>query len=310
MSTVGAVTLPESPARGTLVTVADLATVLAYSGGLLTHSQALHCGMSRAQIHAQVRSGTFVPLHREVYLVGQHELTPLVRARAAFWAARAGVVSGALAARVHGIDVHRVGDLPEVTLPLNRRRAQRRTLRYRFGDLRPDEVVVTAGVQVTSPLRTLQDLARVEGGTAAVWALEHAIRTGKVTAEELEGGGPRWRNTVAQADPASESPLETAGRLELVTGGFEVSSQHRLVDPGGGSDVIVDLLVAGRGGRPAVAVEADGATVHGRQAAIAQDRRKQHVIQASGLRLVRYTWYDVDERPGWLCRQVRAVQAG
>lgn len=289
--------------------MADLDTVLAHSGGLLTHSQALHCGMTSAQIHEQVRRGVFLPLHRKVYLVGDAELTPVVRARAAYWAAPPGVVSGALAAAVHGLDLHRIEPRPEVTLPLRLRRAQRKTLRYRFRDLAPDDVVQRNGIPLTSAVRTLQDLASHCSRTSAVWALEHALRHGLVERRELPDGGRRWRTAVALADPASDSPLETAGRLELVDSGFTASSQQVVPDPRGGGQVVVDLLVAGRGGRPPVAVEADGAGVHGRQVAIAQDRHKQHVVQAAGLRLVRYTWYDIDHRPGWLSSQVHAVQA-
>ena len=58
----------------------DLETVLHHSGGLLTHSQALHCGFSAEQVHARVRRGDWVPLHREVYLARQVPLTTLVPA--------------------------------------------------------------------------------------------------------------------------------------------------------------------------------------------------------------------------------------
>lgn len=288
----------------------DLEGLLRQSGGVLTHAQAMAGGLTSAQVHALVRCGHYTPLHRAVYLVGGRPCSPIVRARAALWAASGGVVSGALAALVHGIDLHRVDARPEVTLPPEIRRAQRATLRYRFCMLRPDEVVTQAGVRLTSPARTLRDIARTEARVSAAWAVEHALRAGLVRSDDLSDGSGAWRRLHELVDPASESPLETAGRLELVSAGHEVRAQHRVIAADGAGDVVVDLLVVGRSGRPSVAVEADGLGVHGRAVAIARDRRKQHVVQAAGLRLVRYTWYDVDERPGWLSRQVRSVQAG
>lgn len=287
--------------------MADLDSVLHASGGLLTHNQALHCGFTREQVHARVRRGEWVPLHREVYLVGRARLTPVARARASWWAAGTGVVCGPLAALVHGIDLHRVPVRPEVLLPPGLARTQRRTLHYRWGAVRPDEVVVVRGVPVTGPVRTLQDLAQRHGPTTSTWALEHALRHGIVRHEDLGGGTRRWLRVVAAAEPASDSPLETGGRLELRAAGFEVLCQQRVLDPERGSYVVVDLLVLGRDGLPPVAVEADGGA-HARPLTIAQDRHKQHVLQAAGLRVVRYTWPDLDDRPGWLPRQVHAVQ--
>lgn len=171
-------------------------------------------------------------------------------------------------------------------------------------------MILVRGVPVTSPVRTLRDLASQYPRTTSTWAVEHALRTGLVRVEDLAGGSRRWLELVAAADPASESPLETGGRLELRAAGFQVLTQQRVLHPDGRSYVVVDLLVVGRGAEPPVAVEADGAGPHSCPTTIAAERVTQHVLQAAGLRVVRCTWPDLDERPGWLPRQVRVVQGG
>jgi very-short-patch-repair endonuclease len=54
-----------------------------------------------------------------------------------------------------------------------------------------------------------------------------------------------------------------------------------------------------------LAVEADGRDTHDRPEALYADRVRQNLIMLAGWRVLRFTWYDVMQRPDWVIAQVR-----
>lgn len=141
-------------------------------------------------------------------------------------------------------------------VPLGFRASRSPYARYRQAELPPDDVTEVAGFSVTSPERTLFDLARDEPFPVALACadqyLRHTLRAGPhvdmgrwwdwqaLFAKRLDRA-PRVpgitfaRALLALADPRSDSPLESVSRLRLVQLGIDVEPQFAVRSERGGT---------------------------------------------------------------------------
>ena len=152
----------------------------------------------------------------------------------------------------------------------------------------------SAELLVTSPARTLSDLARcrvVDGSgcspdVVAVRAAEVAVQRGLLTATQA-----RATSDVARLlDATSESALETGVRLGLVRRGFRVLAQVEVREPRTRRLRRLDLVVEGPDGR-LVVVECGGSSHDGRYDA---DRARDEPLERTlGLVFVYVTWRDL-----------------
>lgn len=228
------------------------------------------------------------------------EVSPLAIARAAVLASGISdaVASHRTAARVHGIEIP-PGAFPEqVTVQRHHRRVRRRELVFHARTMDIGDVIVIGGVPVTSPARTLVDLAGSLNSLPAVWAIDDALRRGltdrRAIARSCESrpgapGEARARDHIRQADGKAESILETAGRLALVDAGLRLPVAQYRVDDGAGFVAFLD------GAYPddKVGLEFDGHEPHSRPEAIFRDRRRQNSLMRLGWTILRFTWWDV-----------------
>jgi hypothetical protein len=136
---------------------AAIAAVAATQVGNIKREQLLRLGMSRSQIAHRIRLGRLHPLHRGVYSVGYPPTDPLQ------WAAAAVLACGPRAMLSHHSAMTLWGlwqrwDRPfELTLAGDRRPKGFRTHRVR--NLLRRDVGTERGIRVTSPARTLIDMA-------------------------------------------------------------------------------------------------------------------------------------------------------
>jgi hypothetical protein len=160
------------------------------------------------------------------YYVRRTDDEPLVLARAAVLASGVpdAVASHHTAARVHGIPLPGSGGPEHVTVSRGKRRVPRRELIFHGRALARGDVEVRSGIPLTTPPRTLVDLAAVLPRLHAVWAIDDALRRGLVDkcplTVSLHGrpggaGDGVARARIAEANGVAESILETAGRLAL-----------------------------------------------------------------------------------------------
>jgi very-short-patch-repair endonuclease len=192
--------------------------------------------------------------------------------------------------RVHlGIRVHRTAELD----PRDRRRHQ--------------------GIPVTSPARTLSDLAARWDGRPLRSAVRRAQGTHRVNVREIceviARLGPR-RGSGRLVKVMAEGPAPTRSVLE---------------------DVVLDLILAGGLARPDVnkpmcidgrrvvpdfrwpqqrlIVEADGGSWHRGSIAECDDAERQALLEAHGERVLRITWAQALTRPTQTLQRLRAAGA-
>ncbi|GAA0998470.1 hypothetical protein GCM10009563_22630 [Subtercola frigoramans] len=105
-------------------------------------------------------------------------------------------------------------------------------------------------------------------------------RTLQAVAEKLPD---RYRRAIAQADPLSQSGLETLVRLRLRSRGIGVTSQKHHAGVGH-----VDLLVGDR-----LVIEVDGRETHDTEEGFATDRHRDLILFRDDMRNLRLTYAQV-----------------
>ncbi|RTL65520.1 MAG: DUF559 domain-containing protein [Pseudonocardiaceae bacterium] len=173
--------------------------------------------------------------------------------------------------------------------------------------LLPEEVTEVDGCRVTTPLRTAWDIARREGRTDAVVAIDSLARNAGLVLEALADmafrlrkvrGATLVRAAASLADPRAESPMETRMRLVLTDAGLPAPvSQYELRD---GGRVVARFDLAYPDAR--LAIEYDGAAHDD-----ALDRRRDVRTGALGWQTIRLVSADILQTPEETAASVRAV---
>jgi hypothetical protein len=189
-------------------------------------------------------------------------------------------------------------------------RARRRGLRaHRTGELRSAEVTELDGLPITTPARTLLDLAAGSRGLEA--ALDRAEQLRLVDFAEvraliaLHAGRPGAR-TLERAVARYRGPVGARSRLESAFA--ELCDAHGLPRP------LVNTVVEGRERdcfwpQARLVVEVDSYAWHRSPAALAEDRERDAVLVLAGYRVLRFTWAHVTERPWYVAETIRRALA-
>jgi very-short-patch-repair endonuclease len=278
--------------------------------GVVARAQLIERGLSVYSVDRLVRVRRLVAVQRGIYQVGP---LPLPRARelaAAFAGGPEARVSHRNAACLAGLleadrDINRV----EVTMPRRMRRRIEGVRIHRVRDLRADEVTVLDGIPVTTPARTLLDIAETESRRVVEQAYATALRKRLVTSDAMREiverhpthrGAPLWRRLLAQ----HEAPAFTRSRAEEKL--LALTERAGLPRPQLNVQVLgheVDFVW--RDAR--VIAEVDGYAFHASSASFGADRRRDAELTAAGYRVLRFTWSDLGE--GRFQTIVRLAQA-
>ncbi len=177
-------------------------------------------------------------------------------------------------------------------------------------ELYPTDVKWRHGFPVTSPLRTAFDLAGRLPLVEGVVVIDLALHQGLIDLEKFGGyvrghagrpGVVRARRVVANAEPKSESPMESRLRMLLVLAGLpRFEAQFHLYTPRGVFAGRPDLFYPDA----RVAVEFDGENHRDR---LVSDDRRQNRIPDLGVTLLRYTTPDLLDRPSAIVAEVSAA---
>jgi predicted transcriptional regulator of viral defense system len=285
-----------------------LAALAERQHGVVTVRQLRALGLSSSAVRYRVGVGRLHPIHRGVYAVGHRQLSENGRFLAAVAAVGTGAVLSHLAAgSLWGLAPWRDGVGIDVSVT--------RSVRPRPGirlhvvrSLPRTDTTRRAGIPVTTPARTLLDLAGVLGEKA----LARAVHEGEVQRvvtnidlrEQLHAATGRREVAVLRA-LVDQGPVPTRSGLEDAT--FALLRRHGFPrpeintrPPGLPAWVEVDLL----GGTP-VAIEVDGDRFHATRWRRRLDARKQALLEAAGYRVIRLTREQVSTESAQTVRRIR-----
>ena len=223
------------------------------------------CGLTASAIARWVAIGRLHRVFRGVYLVGHPVPPPLALELAALLTvAPGGVLSHHTAAHLHALlprpsTVH-------VTNPHRRCRPQT-GLQPHAGHLEPREIRDHNGLRLTSPGRTLRDLASLLDPAT----LERATNEAEV--RNLIPRRPAARPTRSRAERKLLALLERAGLPPTATNARVAGYE---------ADVLYE--------RQRVVVEFDSSTFHATRSAVEHDRRKDAALRLAGYQVLRFTW--------------------
>ncbi len=257
--------------------------------GVASRAQLLDAGVGAHALDGRIKRGVLRPVHRGVYQIGPI-LPPGGRPMAAMLACGpAAVVSHGTAAELWRIPVPPGQELEVIDPEGDHRPPGVRV--HRLRNLHPTEATRLDGIRLTTPERTLFDLAQrlvmrsLERAFADAYARRltnaRAMRrlVGRHVGEPgtralralLEGGAPALTRSEAEELflalvreaklPAPEANVRIAG--------FEVDFVWR---------------------RDRLVVEIDGRASHSTDQAFESDRRRDAILIAAGYRTLRFTW--------------------
>ncbi len=291
-----------------------LADLAGRQHGVVARRQLLRLGMTGRMVEHRILRGRLHPLHRGVYAVGHRHVTARGRWLAAVLAAGAGaVLSHRSAAALWGLR-DTAAALIDVTVPHGR--AARAGLRLHQIPLADDERTIRDGIPVTSPARTLFDLAtvltpqaleraaaqaevqRLAGAASLATLLErHAGRTGAPAVRALLASG-------AMDAGITRSMLEERFLEFLDAQGLPRPQLNRTLAVGRRT-IEADCVWPDR----RLIVELDSRAVHDTAAAFERDRERDRTLLADGWRTARVTWRHVHRDGPATARDLRRLLA-
>ena len=275
--------------------------------GLITHDQALECGLSEKAIRHRVDSGRWLRRHIGVYAVaGAPRSWEQDLLAACLAAGRGAVVSHRAAAALWGMDGLR-RDVIELSVPRPLCHRLRGVTVHRSTDLERSMPTTRAGIPVTSPMRTLVDLGAVVPSWTVERALDQTLSRRLVTVvglrrqlDALARKGRRGAGVLrALLDERADSSFGTESVLEALM--RRLCRDHGLPVPVSQFEVRCGRRLLGRVDfafpDDRLAIEVDGYEHHASIEAFQHDRARQNDLVGGGWTVLRFTWDDVTRRP-------------
>ena len=276
---------------------------------LVTREQLLTIGLGRGAIAHRLSAGRWRRVHPGVYLVAPAPLHLRAEARAAVLACGdSAAVSHATAAGLWGIlpetdDVH-------VTVPGRHTGPREGVHVHRTAALHPDEIALRHGLRLTSPARTICDLAGMATTHEAEAALTEARVQRLVTDPQL--------HAVIERTPTlkGSAVIRALLRAETETGYSRSRAERAMVELTRAAGLPPPLLNQRLLGYLAdfvwpqyrLVMEVDGYRYHGHRAAFERDRRRDQLMVSSGYRVLRITWRQLrDEQLFVVARLAQAM---
>jgi very-short-patch-repair endonuclease len=281
--------------------------------GVFTGAQARELGVSRQQLRSRVANGGFGRVFPGVFRVegAPEEWKQLLRA-VLLWAGPGAALSHQTAAALKGFSRFRSR---EVHL-LNPRdvRLDAQVTQHFSARLRPADLDTVDGLTITSPTRTLFDLAAVEPAPDVRACVDEALRRRWTTLERLEQGlrlregrpgvvvMRQFLDELTGAGGPLESDLE-AEVLELLDAHDFPRPERQKPFYAGGRLRRVDFIYSAQ----RVVIEAGGYAYHSGLADFEKDRERLNALRVRGFTVLQWTWRAVKERSSQLAAQLAHV---
>ena len=272
--------------------------------GVVSRTQLMSAGVTARQIDWRLRRKGLRRVHYGVYAVGHRALTPEgVWMAAVLAAGEGGVLSHWSAASLWGMRRGR-GPRTHVTCPHERR--NRPGISFHRAQLPHDEVTLHDRIPVTTPARTLLDLAPlVPSPTLARMVAAAGTHDGPTPVDLIgryprRAGAPKLKRIVAKPLPFTRSDLE-AQVLDLIERAGLPRPDVNLVVEG----YEVDFAWPEHG----VIAELDSYATHGSRLAFERDRERDRKLAVAGWCVVRVTDAATDDALNDLSRLLAASEA-
>jgi very-short-patch-repair endonuclease len=289
----------------------EVARIAELQRGILARSQLVAAGLSPAAIKHRLRTGHLHVLYPGVYLLGRPRLEPLAAATAAvIYAGGQGVLSHHTAARMWSLF-----DGPESPVELSAvgtgMRSRRGLTVHRTRSLSQADVRLYMGLPVTSPARTLLDLAGILDMAELEAAYAMALRRKFVRLDEISAAiarAPRRMGiaTLRALLDHGEQPTLTRSRYER-----KLRALIRAADL---PQPLVNTKVEGHEvdffwPQHRLVLEFDGFGTHGRRSSFETDRLRDQRLVAAGHRVLRITARQIDFTPHAVIARLAAALA-
>jgi very-short-patch-repair endonuclease len=259
----------------------------------------LAAGISEDAIDRLSRNGTLHRVHRGVYAVGHAAPTPLGLETAALLACGDGAVLSHLSAGLLWEIMTKGDGFVHVTTRRRHHLCLEAVRVHRTSTLTPGDIRIHHRLSVTSPARTLLDMADLLDQRGLDRALDEALVqrvTSRTVLERTVRGatGRRGASRLAAALARHTIPQVTRSVAE--------KRLHNLIRAAGLPEPEVNARIAGYEvdflwRRQRLVVEVDGYKFHSSRPMFERDRTKGNTLVAAGLALMRVTWWQMEEEP-------------
>ena len=277
-----------------------IGALAAQQHGLVARRQLLEAGLTPNLVKMRVNRRRLHPVHRGVYLVGPAVAPYLAEMAAVLACGEGAVVSHRSAAALWELLPHPGPSVPvDITIPVLDRGHRLGIQAHRTATLEQSEVKTKNRIPVTTPARTLLDLAgglrtselerllaQVERqqlstpGEISLLIARHPRRPGVGILRALLSGDASPTLTRSHAEERFLALVRKAQlampEVNVGVGGYEVDFLWR-----------PQRLV----------VEVDGFAFHSSRREFKRDRRRDSILSLKGLRVLRITWGQIVEEP-------------
>lgn len=282
------------------------------NGGAITRSEVLALGMTETTLRRRVETGWMERASSGVYLL------PWVRERWFGILAAAIHKLGAVASHESAAQLHEIRGVARgrvvVTVPVRRTNRFDGAQVHQSTDLTPDQLTVVQGLVVTTPARTVIDLAAVLLRPQLERLVSFAVADGVVDLDDLaelfhrlaRKGKPGVRNLravlsglVGASTPESELEIRF---LDLVRRAGLPTPVSQFQAPWLRSvNGRVDFAYV----HERVVVEVDGKRWHSTPDSFLRDRERTNLAQLAGWQLLAFTWEHITKQPQYVISTVR-----
>ena len=257
--------------------------------GVVSARQLAQIGFPKATISEAVGQGRLHPIYRSVYAVGHEALSWEGRCVAAVLGNEPAVASHITAAWIWGLLRTRPGTF-HLTAPTRRHR--KKLVVVHFGRLAPDDRIVVDGIPVTSPARTVLDLAPDESVRDIGRLLDRARERRLLDRRRFDALLARTRGHRGHARLAAalraytpelatlRSDLERRFRRLVLAAGLPTPQTNVVVE-----GYELDCYWEAEG----FAVELDVYATHGSPGSFEADREREDDLLLAGIELIRVT---------------------
>jgi hypothetical protein len=272
----------------------EIARIATVQHGIVARGQLLALGLSAEFVDRGVRRGRLHVVHRGVYAVGHRSLTLDGRWMAATLAT-GGALSHASAAAAWDLRPRGSGTI-HVTVRRTGR-ARRPGIRLHRSRLGPHDTTTHRHIPITTPARTMIDLAATLAGRPLEQAFDRAEQRRLLDFADLRNRPiPRSLQAVLSGYAAT-GPT----RSELEERFLQLCDDHAIPRPETNvviEGIEVDFVWRNR----RLIVEVDGYAYHRSPTSFETDRERDVVLALAGWQVRRFTWTQVTERAAWVAR--------